>query len=128
MQHPLGSGRKARAEQRIKERWPGCVLLRLGTAGVRHDWGAALQADVDGMLTNSAELEADLAFHLQLALARGADGATPGVSAGVLVSDDASLPDGMGRRQLEVEIRASEERFRALVQNASDVICGNLTL
>ncbi len=122
VQRPLGWSGEARVERKIKERWPGCAVLWLGTAGVRPDLGAALQADVDGMLTNSAALEDDLAFHLQLALARGADRAAPGVSAGEVVAHEASLPDVMERRQLEVEIRASEERFRALVQNASDVI------
>ena len=73
VQRPLGWRGEPQVERRIKERWPGCVLLWLGTTGIRHDLGAALQADVDGMLADSAALEEDLAFHLQLALARGAD-------------------------------------------------------
>ncbi len=122
VQRPLGWGGEPQVERRIKERWPGCVLLWLGTTGVRHDLGAALLADVDGMLADSPALEQDLAFHLQLALARGADRAAFSDSAGEVIARQGSLLDVAERRKLEVEIRASEERFRALVQNASDVI------
>ncbi len=122
VQRPLGWSGEPQVERRIKERWPGCVLLWLGTTGIRHDLGAALQADVDGMLADSPALEEDLAFHLQLALARGSDRAALGDSAGEVIAHQGSLLDVTERRKLEVEIRASEERFRALVQNASDVI------
>ncbi|MBM3121093.1 MAG: PAS domain S-box protein, partial [Chloroflexi bacterium] len=43
-------------------------------------------------------------------------------AAGEIIAYEGSLLDVTERRRLEIELRASEERFRSLVQNATDVI------
>ncbi len=217
VQHPPAWDGGEQALGRIRERWPGCAVLWLIGPGAAPDAGAALEADLDGVLVDTPGLRSELALRLQLASAhatvresearyrslfdhvpvglyrtsergeivdanaelvrmlsypdretllrsgpskmfgrpsdwqqvldrgrgqpilraaeiemRRADGEplwVEGVArpltdpSGKTIAFEGSLLDVTARRRLEQEIRASGERFRALVQNASDVIC-----
>jgi PAS domain S-box-containing protein len=216
VQHPPAWGGVDQAVRKIRECWPGCAVLWLVTPGTAPDAGAALEAELDGVLVDRPGLELELPVHLRLATAharvresesryrslfdhvpvglyrasprgeivdanaelvrmlrypdretllqhkaselyarpgerrqildhqrdkpvlrayeiemRRADGEPLWVEdiarplhdpSGTTIAYQGSLLDVTERRRLEQELRASGERFRALVQNASDVI------